>query len=93
MLICRPTDPYHEGDIEWYRRSVAITPTLLTNTLVASKVFSAMSGKMLLCADMMATYHVTVFDMLRMDIQATFFMIPQLIQGTSTLHNSRCSQS
>ena len=66
---------------------------LFTDLLVASKVFSAMSGKMLLCTDMMATYHAIVFDMLRMDIQATFFMIPQLIQGTSTLHNSRCSQS
>ncbi|EJF59658.1 P-loop containing nucleoside triphosphate hydrolase protein [Dichomitus squalens LYAD-421 SS1] len=42
---------------------------IMKQTLTASKVFSAMS----------------VFDMLRMDIQATFFMIPGLIQAKVSL--------
>ncbi|KAM5539771.1 hypothetical protein V8D89_006584 [Ganoderma adspersum] len=58
---------------------------LMKETLNASKVFSAMSGRALFYKDQMVTYHFTVFDMLRMDIQATFFIIPQLIQAKVSL--------
>ena len=64
----------------------AVSRTLPSNTLAASKVFSAMSGRVLRHWDLVATNRVTVFDMLRMDIQATFFIIPQLIQGVFALY-------
>ena len=66
----------------------AVSRTLPSNTLAASKVFSAMSGRVLRHWDLVATNRVTVFDMLRMDIQATFFIIPQLIQGVFALYLS-----
>ena len=35
---------------------------------------------------MTANHVISVFDMLRMDIQWTFMMIPQLVQGMPTNH-------
>ena len=40
---------------------------------------------------MTANHVILVFDMLRMDIQWTFMMIPQLIQGMSTDHKTTYS--
>ena len=87
------TDSCDEGNIEWYSYLAIISRVLLSNTLAASKVFSAMYGRVLFYKDWMAAYHITVFDMLRKDIMETFFIIPQLIQGMSTLHRSRPSRS
>ena len=86
ILTVVPKDLDHEGNIEWYSRLPFISRTLPSNTFAASKVFSAMSGRVLHHWNSVATNSVTVFDMLRMDIQATFFIIPQLIQGVFALY-------
>ncbi len=40
-----------------------------------------MAGELFLLVDWMSTYHIIVFDMLRVNFQWTFMMIPQLVQG------------